>query len=518
MLTLAAMAALSLTAPPKRLLVCGGSGFLGREVCRSAVARGWAVTSLSRRGVNPEPGCSALDEVSWVAGDASDQVLLDQLSSQTDAFVHSVGLLLDTESGLGALNVVTSGSRSVPSAGATYDSVMRKSAIALLEAAKGDTTRRPFVFVSASEAGWPEIPAGRAIEPRLFEFLGRYLTAKRGVEAALANEASVRPLLVRPSLMWSWGKLDVLPILPVWNTFSALGVADGAFGKMLRVEVVGAAIVQALEREVEGVLGPADLEAIAPLSALMRVGPLETLTSGLASIARLPYGTSVAPEIATSGAALAELPRPGSLRLYEFEGCPFCRRVREVVSYLDLSLTVYPCARGSRHRATVEAAAASLGVTRPTYPYLEDDAAGVRLFESADIVAHLLECYGGGAALPPPSDYFLPSTFLTGWVPAAMRFGRGGAVEGRACSDAPAELLQLYSYDGNQFCRLVREALTELDLPYTLLSVAKGSPRREELVALAGRSTAPYLVDPNTDVAMFESADIVEYLFRTYSS
>ena len=45
-----------------RLLVCGGSGFLGREVCREAVARGWAVTSLSRRGVNPEPG-STLDAV-----------------------------------------------------------------------------------------------------------------------------------------------------------------------------------------------------------------------------------------------------------------------------------------------------------------------------------------------------------------------------------------------------------------------------------------------------------------------
>lgn len=26
----------------------------------------------------------------------------------------------------------------------------------------------------------------------------------------------------------------------------------------------------------------------------------------------------------------------------------------------------------------------------------------------------------------------------------------------------------------------------------------------------------PYLVDPNTGVAMFESADIVKYLFDTY--
>ena len=87
----------------------------------------------------------------------------------------------------------------------------------------------------------------------------------------------------------------------------------------------------------------------------------------------------------------------------------------------------------------------------------------------------------------------------------------------QALDEPPARPLTLYSYDGNQFCRLVREVLVELDLPYTLNSVAKGSPRRAELTALAGRSTAPYLVDPNTDRAMFESADIVDYLFRTYT-
>ena len=74
------------------------------------------------------------------------------------------------------------------------------------------------------------------------------------------------------------------------------------------------------------------------------------------------------------------------------------------------------------------------------------------------------------------------------------------------------------SDDGNQFCRLVREALTELDLPYTLVSVGKESPRRADLAALSGRSTAPYLVDANTCVAMGESADICAYLYREYSA
>ena len=35
-------------------------------------------------------------------------------------------------------------------------------------------------------------------------------------------------------------------------------------------------------------------------------------------------------------------------------------------------------------------------------------------------------------------------------------------------------------------------------------------------VARSGLMLVPYLVDPNTDTAMFESADIVAYLEETY--
>ena len=84
-------------------------------------------------------------------------------------------------------------------------------------------------------------------------------------------------------------------------------------------------------------------------------------------------------------------------------------------------------------------------------------------------------------------------------------------------ADPPAEPLVLYSYDGNQFCRLVREVLAELDLPYRLRSTGKGSPRRQELLEVAGATTAPYLVDPNTGTSMGESADICAYLLRTYA-
>lgn len=35
-----------------------------------------------------------------------------------------------------------------------------------------------------------------------------------------------------------------------------------------------------------------------------------------------------------------------NIEIYEFEGCPFCRKVREAVNILDLDVVFYPCPRG----------------------------------------------------------------------------------------------------------------------------------------------------------------------------
>jgi len=253
-----------------------------------------------------------------------------------------------------------------------------------------------------------------------------------------------------------------------------------------------------------------------PLIARLAVGPLDTLTSGLASIARLPYGTDVAPAIRDGSWPPAGTIEP-EIILYEFEGCPFCRRVREVITYLDLPCTIKPCARGCRHREEVVSAS---GRTKPTYPYLVDKTAGIAMFESQDICEHLIATYGGDVIKTPPApeDFFFASTFVTGWIPSLFRPGRGAAVEEvMVGKPPPAQMLTLYSYDGNQFCRFVREILCELDLPYQLRSTGKGSPRREELSALSGRTTAPFLVDPNTGKQMGESVDIVNYLLETYA-
>ncbi|GMI13309.1 hypothetical protein TrLO_g11463 [Triparma laevis f. longispina] len=510
------------TADSYKLLVLGGSGYVGRQVCKEAVAKGWEVTSLSRRGENPLPG-SSLDKVSFVAGDAADMELLLRLAGEADAVVHSIGLLLDSESGLGNLNFLTSGSRSVPGDKATYDSEMKDTALNLLEALKMTKrdSSRPYVFVSAAEVGWEDNKAGTRLEDLMREkdfFLPRYLDAKRAVEKELVSEsedAGVRPIIARPSFMYDATKLDILPLLPVWFLGHKLNIGDGAFSIPLRVETAGSGIVQIMDDgSVKGVVSSSDILAAAPLAAIRRPDGVDTLTSGIASIARIPFGTNVAPEL-TSGSG--ERPPASSIRIYEFEGCPFCRRVREIATHLDLEYTAVPCGQGSRHREYVKKAAESIGNSSPTFPYMEDEAAGVKLFESEDIMNHLISTYGGGAGLPKPAEYFLPSTIITGWVPTLMRLFKGGKVV-ESVVEEPDEPLVLWNYEGNQFCRLVREAMVELDLTYVVKSIGKGSPRREELRELAGTTVAPFFEDLNTGKKMGDSADIVEYLFRTYSS
>jgi glutaredoxin len=111
-------------------------------------------------------------------------------------------------------------------------------------------------------------------------------------------------------------------------------------------------------------------------------------------------------------------------------------------------------------------------------------------------------------------------SYVAGYL--RLRPGRGTevspAVTSSSSTKRPEKPLVLYSYEGNQFCRLVREVLTELDIIYELRSAGKESPRREELAEKTGGSSqCPYIIDPNTGVAMAESADIIQYLYDTYA-
>jgi glutathione S-transferase len=56
-----------------------------------------------------------------------------------------------------------------------------------------------------------------------------------------------------------------------------------------------------------------------------------------------------------------------------------------------------------------------------------------------------------------------------------------------------------------------------LDLDAVILPCPRGGPRfRREVETRGGKAQFPYLVDPNTGDEMYESRDIVEYLYRNY--
>lgn len=204
--------------------------------------------------------------------------------------------------------------------------------------------------------------------------------------------------------------------------------------------------------------------------------------------------------------------RPGrrpdkTIELYEFEACPFCRKVREALTLLDLEVMVYPCPKGGRRfRPRVKQMGGKL-----QFPYLIDPNTGKQMYESDDIVAYL---YGEYAAGPVPLALRLGAlTNLSCSLATVMRPFNGLS---RVPSRAPKQPLELWSFEASPFCRLVREALSSLELPYLLHNVGKGSRRRDAFAKRTGKMMVPYLADPNTAQEMFESADIVAYLHRTY--
>lgn len=67
-----------------------------------------------------------------------------------------------------------------------------------------------------------------------------------------------------------------------------------------------------------------------------------------------------------------------------------------------------------------------------------------------------------------------------------------------AVPSKPVDLeLELYAFESCPDCRLVRELLCSLQLPYTLFTAGQGSPARPKIVQRLRRLILPILVDPN---------------------
>ncbi len=216
------------------------------------------------------------------------------------------------------------------------------------------------------------------------------------------------------------------------------------------------------------------------------------------------------------------------LELYDIENCPYCRVVREVMTYLDLDVIIYPCPKqGDRFRSIAK----DLG-GKQQFPFLVDPNNDTSLYESTEIIAYLMDSYGNGR---------VPSQLEVKWLrtPAAMAISSARLVAGIKVKPSvqPEKLLELYSFESSPYARLVREKLCETQIPYILRNVGRtqwqdyllpgmrdcllqeykpDSRNRKALMERYGNVTVPYLVDPNTGEEIGESAEIIDYLHDTY--
>eukprot|EP00532_Pseudo-nitzschia_australis_P014970 CAMPEP_0168274592 /NCGR_PEP_ID=MMETSP0141_2-20121125/17376_1 /TAXON_ID=44445 /ORGANISM="Pseudo-nitzschia australis, Strain 10249 10 AB" /LENGTH=481 /DNA_ID=CAMNT_0008216181 /DNA_START=64 /DNA_END=1509 /DNA_ORIENTATION=- len=258
---------------------------------------------------------------------------------------------------------------------------------------------------------------------------------------------------------------------------------------------------------------------------------LDVLTSGLASIFCLPRGVTVSsPQTGKDNIRI--------VKLYDVENSRTCRKVRERITELDLVVEqVIPVAVGSKNAASMPGGEVPVLVASSTSTEEEDgvNEENNQTIKGEEAILKFLDesCLDqsrnalvddqqeseNDAVAVAKEKLQLVGLYLAGW----MRLGRGESVSPSISSPSgaanrPQKPLILYSYEGNQFCRPVREVLMELDITYELRSAGKESPRRAELASITGGSSqCPYLIDPNTGVSMPESAVIVEYLYKNYA-
>ncbi|KFA68826.1 hypothetical protein S40285_01131 [Stachybotrys chlorohalonatus IBT 40285] len=269
----------------KRLVVCGGNGFLGSRICKYAVARGWDVTSISRSGQpqwdtvtsSASPPAWA-HRVAWERGDILRPTTYAPLLKGVDYVVHSMGILLEAD-----YKGVVSG-RESPLAGLrkafapqkdrsietldesnqsdvfSYEIMNRDSAVLLAEHAAAEDASA-FCYISAA-GGAPVLPQ-------------RYITTKREAEVAIATRfPGMRSVFPRPPMLFDSSRPITVAMAGAVGVGSIVNSLTGTYFKnfmgaagvkALKADTVAEAVVEALGDE--SVKGPIEVPAIEELAA-----------------------------------------------------------------------------------------------------------------------------------------------------------------------------------------------------------------------------------------------------------
>merc|ERR1712070_1315802 len=235
------------SAVKKKLVVCGGNGFLGNRICKAAVAREWDVTSISRSGEPNWPSVSAHQtapawskSVTWRAANILHPETYKSDLEGADAVVHSMGILLEAD----------------------YKGVLtgKESPIAGLKRAFSQTKKGSNVNPLERQPGQEMEAAERGGE------LTYELTKREAEDIISTTFPRMRSLFIRPGFLFDSSRGFTLPMAAVtYGGFLANSLTGGNLtwlmgaggAKPLKADLVAEAIVEGLADE--GVKGPVEV-------------------------------------------------------------------------------------------------------------------------------------------------------------------------------------------------------------------------------------------------------------------
>jgi len=242
-----------------KIVVAGGNGFIGGEVCRLAVQNGHEVAAFGRTGRPPLTPARHpwTQDVEWRAADVFTPDAWRDLLDGADALVHSIATI-----------------REAPERNVTYERVNGESVLHAAQAAE-DAGVDGFVFLSVRDT------------PPLIS--DRFRAAKRRAERELAEQyGSLRTVILRPNLVYGPRRRGSATLAAVLERLpGGAGGYASAEGRPLPVELVAAAAVHAaVTPSLKGTLSGPQIEDVGRTSGLVDPDALSepTLTPLLAGL------------------------------------------------------------------------------------------------------------------------------------------------------------------------------------------------------------------------------------------